>query len=153
MSCYSDYSGNHTKLKKILLNGNNICMASLFPYFISVANSRVVNTWWRGSSCCSFGIIGEPRGHYGYCRARELGTGVSIISLRMHQSMDQFKGIERIGFCKIYLCALLILPSALSCKCSSEESSSHRFLVVRSIEWNALPAEAHEALLFSLEAI
>jgi len=25
---YSDYSGNHTKLKKILLNGNNICMAS-----------------------------------------------------------------------------------------------------------------------------
>ncbi|GJC93599.1 hypothetical protein ColKHC_02425 [Colletotrichum higginsianum] len=27
----SDYSGNHTKLPKILLNGNNICMAnSLF---------------------------------------------------------------------------------------------------------------------------
>jgi small nuclear ribonucleoprotein (snRNP)-like protein len=25
---FSDYSGNHTKLKKILLNGNNICMAS-----------------------------------------------------------------------------------------------------------------------------
>ncbi len=24
----SDYSGNHTKLKKILLNGNNICMVS-----------------------------------------------------------------------------------------------------------------------------
>lgn len=24
-SC-SDYSGNHTKLPKILLNGNNICM-------------------------------------------------------------------------------------------------------------------------------
>jgi small nuclear ribonucleoprotein (snRNP)-like protein len=27
MPC-SDYSGNHTKLKKILLNGNNICMVS-----------------------------------------------------------------------------------------------------------------------------
>ena len=25
---FSDYSGNHTKLKKILLNGNNICMVS-----------------------------------------------------------------------------------------------------------------------------
>ena len=24
----SDYSGNHTQLKKILLNGNNICMVS-----------------------------------------------------------------------------------------------------------------------------
>lgn len=27
----SDYSGNHTKLKKILLNGNNICMVSWLP--------------------------------------------------------------------------------------------------------------------------
>jgi hypothetical protein len=27
MPC-SDYSGNHTKLNKILLNGNNICMVS-----------------------------------------------------------------------------------------------------------------------------
>lgn len=25
----SDYSGNHTKLPKILLNGNNICMVCL----------------------------------------------------------------------------------------------------------------------------
>jgi U6 snRNA-associated Sm-like protein LSm5 len=31
---YSDYSGNHTKLKKILLNGNNICMASPTIHFI-----------------------------------------------------------------------------------------------------------------------
>jgi hypothetical protein len=28
----SDYSGNHTKLSKILLNGNNICMVRWFPY-------------------------------------------------------------------------------------------------------------------------
>jgi hypothetical protein len=26
----SDYSGNHSKLKKILLNGNNICMVRPF---------------------------------------------------------------------------------------------------------------------------
>lgn len=26
LTLYSDYSGNHTKLSKILLNGNNICM-------------------------------------------------------------------------------------------------------------------------------
>ena len=29
----SDYSGNHTKLSKILLNGNNICMVSLLLIF------------------------------------------------------------------------------------------------------------------------
>ncbi|KAM0818792.1 hypothetical protein AB5N19_04605 [Seiridium cardinale] len=28
-----DYSGNHTKLSKILLNGNNICMASFLSLF------------------------------------------------------------------------------------------------------------------------
>jgi hypothetical protein len=28
----SDYSGNHTKLSKILLNGNNICMVRWSPY-------------------------------------------------------------------------------------------------------------------------
>jgi hypothetical protein len=26
LTVFSDYSGNHTKLSKILLNGNNICM-------------------------------------------------------------------------------------------------------------------------------
>jgi U6 snRNA-associated Sm-like protein LSm5 len=26
LTILSDYSGNHTKLSKILLNGNNICM-------------------------------------------------------------------------------------------------------------------------------
>ena len=29
-SSRSDYSGSHTKLSKILLNGNNICMVRLF---------------------------------------------------------------------------------------------------------------------------
>jgi hypothetical protein len=28
-----DYSGNHTKLSKILLNGNNICMVGLLTTF------------------------------------------------------------------------------------------------------------------------
>ncbi|KAK9777894.1 putative LSM domain-containing protein [Seiridium cardinale] len=33
-----DYSGNHTKLSKILLNGNNICMAS----FLSLTSGNIV---------------------------------------------------------------------------------------------------------------
>lgn len=42
----SDYSGNHTKLSKILLNGNNICMvciqASLYKFiglFLPIVDS------------------------------------------------------------------------------------------------------------------
>jgi small nuclear ribonucleoprotein (snRNP)-like protein len=29
LKLHSDYSGNHTKLSKILLNGNNICMVGV----------------------------------------------------------------------------------------------------------------------------
>lgn len=43
----SDVSGNHTKLSKILLNGNNICMVLYCPTFHDqVAKHSAVNTWW-----------------------------------------------------------------------------------------------------------
>lgn len=42
----SDYSGNHTKLKKILLNGNNICMVSSSYSFTFRFLTLLVNTRW-----------------------------------------------------------------------------------------------------------
>ncbi len=46
----SDYSGSHTKLPKILLNGNNICMVM---FALSVAdngaNLTTANSWRRGT--------------------------------------------------------------------------------------------------------
>lgn len=51
----SDYTGSQTKLPKILLNGNNICMARLLKSLVHVwllikvsADSRR-----RRASCCS----------------------------------------------------------------------------------------------------
>ncbi|GKT40714.1 putative ubiquitin carboxyl-terminal hydrolase 3 [Colletotrichum spaethianum] len=39
----SDYSGNHTKLPKILLNGNNICMV-WFPYLLFLGFTALTET-------------------------------------------------------------------------------------------------------------
>lgn len=50
---YSDYTGNHTKLSKILLNGNNICMVgNLVKFTVIIApNAMTVDSrrrWtWR----------------------------------------------------------------------------------------------------------
>jgi hypothetical protein len=42
----SDYSGGQTKLPKILLNGNNICMVHFILFDeVHLANMAAVNTW------------------------------------------------------------------------------------------------------------
>lgn len=44
----SDYSGSHTKLPKILLNGNNICMVlRLLRLPDSAANLTIADSWRR----------------------------------------------------------------------------------------------------------
>ncbi|CEJ80930.1 Putative Sm-like ribonucleoprotein [[Torrubiella] hemipterigena] len=43
-----DYSGNHTNLSKILLNGNNICMVRQWKISqVRFANDSLVDSWWR----------------------------------------------------------------------------------------------------------
>jgi len=50
----SDYTGGQTKLSKILLNGNNICMVCLIYLWGTIADLLIVNTWWRGPWYRSF---------------------------------------------------------------------------------------------------
>jgi hypothetical protein len=46
---YSDYSGATSKLPKILLNGNNICMVSvmLHDYYLLCPNNFAAHSWWH----------------------------------------------------------------------------------------------------------
>lgn len=50
----SDYTGEQTKLSKILLNGNNICMVCIHrstAAFSPMLTIQPVDTWWRGPNC------------------------------------------------------------------------------------------------------